>query len=254
MSSSYLGISESRNCIPSRSGVIDSTARCATWRMVAPGVSYTPRDLIPTDRFSTRSTRPNAGLPPGRVRCARGVAGPSFGAEVHQIPAARVRFPRRHRGRDAVLLRIMHQVGPSPEFPLPPRGDDTDAGHQRVVGELEPHLVVPLPRRTLRHGVRLLLARHLDLLFRDEGPRDGGAEEIRPLVHRVRHEGGEDEIPDELVLDVFHVYLRGPRLLRLGAHELELLSLTEVRHEGDHFGAARLQQPLPDERGVAPPP
>src|SRR4030066_359697 len=33
-------------------------ARCATWRMVAPGVSYPPRDLIPTYRFSTRSTRP----------------------------------------------------------------------------------------------------------------------------------------------------------------------------------------------------
>jgi len=34
--------------------VIDSTARCAAWRIVPPGVSYTPRDFIPTYRFSTR--------------------------------------------------------------------------------------------------------------------------------------------------------------------------------------------------------
>lgn len=37
---------------------IQRAHRCATCRMVPPGVSYTPRDFMPTKRDSTRSTRP----------------------------------------------------------------------------------------------------------------------------------------------------------------------------------------------------
>jgi hypothetical protein len=62
----------------SRSSVIDSTARWAAYRMVPPGVSYTPRDFMPTYRFSTRSTRPMPCFPPRALSRASSFAGPSF--------------------------------------------------------------------------------------------------------------------------------------------------------------------------------
>ena len=178
---------------------------------------------------------------------------PALEADVHEIPVARVRFPHRYGSRDAVFLRILHEVRPGPEIPLPPGRDDAYAGHERIVGEFEPDLIVPLAGRTVRYGVRLLLAGHLDLLLRDEGPGDGGPEEVRPLVHRVRHERGEDEIPDEFVLDVFHVHFRCTGLLRLGADGRELLPLAEIRHVGDHLAVVRLDQPPEDDRRVEPP-
>ena len=48
----------SRRCITSRSIVISSRPRWARFRMVPPGVSYTPRDFMPTRRFSTKSAQP----------------------------------------------------------------------------------------------------------------------------------------------------------------------------------------------------
>ena len=46
--------------------------------MVPPGVSYTPRDFMPTKRFSTRSTRPMPLSRPRSLSLANSVAGDSF--------------------------------------------------------------------------------------------------------------------------------------------------------------------------------
>jgi len=43
--------------------------------MVPPGVSYTPRDFMPTKRFSTRSTRPMPLSRPSSLSLANSVAG-----------------------------------------------------------------------------------------------------------------------------------------------------------------------------------
>ncbi|OPX61308.1 MAG: hypothetical protein A4E30_00952 [Methanomassiliicoccales archaeon PtaB.Bin215] len=58
--------------------VICSTAMWASRRMVPPGVSYTPRDFIPTKRFSIRSTRPMPCWPPRKLRWAKSWAGVIF--------------------------------------------------------------------------------------------------------------------------------------------------------------------------------
>ncbi len=74
------------------------------------------------------------------------------------------------------------------ELPLgiAPRRDHPDAGLERVVRELEPHLVVALAGRAVRDGVGAGRARDLDLALGDERPRDRRAEEIDALVERVR--------------------------------------------------------------------
>ena len=55
-------------CISPRSRQMDSIARRAVMSTVPPGVSYTPRDFMPTKRLSTMSTRP---MPLSPASCAR---------------------------------------------------------------------------------------------------------------------------------------------------------------------------------------
>ena len=65
-------------CASPRSRQMDSTARRAVSRMVPPGVSYTPRDFMPTKRDSTMSTRPMPARQEaqGGVGCVRACWGP----------------------------------------------------------------------------------------------------------------------------------------------------------------------------------
>ena len=58
--------------------MIDSIARCAGNRIDPPGVSYTPRDFIPTNRFSTRSSRPIPFALPSAFSLVSNSAGDSF--------------------------------------------------------------------------------------------------------------------------------------------------------------------------------
>ena len=53
--------------IVARSRQSSSSWSCASMRIVPPGVSYTPRDFIPTTRFSTISMMPMPCLPPRRL-------------------------------------------------------------------------------------------------------------------------------------------------------------------------------------------
>ena len=56
------------------------------------------------------------------------------------------------------MLCILEQVPPpletSQELRVLPRRDDLQVGSERREGELEANLVVPLPRRSVRHGGR----------------------------------------------------------------------------------------------------
>ena len=93
--------------------------------------------------------------------------------------------------RDLVLARELQQVLAALERPLAPRRDDLDAGLERVIGELEAHLVVALAGRAVTDGVGADLARDLDLLLGDQRPRDRGAEQVlRPRRARWRGTSG----------------------------------------------------------------
>src|ERR1700687_2779835 len=79
-----------------RSSVIDSIPRCAAIRMVPPGVSYMPRDFMPTKRFSTRSSRPMPLTPPSSLRRASRLAGDRDRVapfEIHRDDGGLVRRP-----------------------------------------------------------------------------------------------------------------------------------------------------------------
>src|ERR1019366_9043178 len=84
--------------------------------------------------------------------------------------------------RNLVLLREGDERGARSQLPLTPRRDDLDVGLQRIIREFEAHLVVALAGRAMRDSVGACQPCNLDLLLRDQGAGDRGAEEIEPLI------------------------------------------------------------------------
>ena len=213
------------------------------------------------------------------TRTSVGLSGASIGESVRMIDARRRRLRRvlqhlalgggvqqvgvdRERrlaflvlgDRDLVRARELEQLVAPLERPLPPRRHDLDRRVERVIGELEAHLVVALARGAVTHRVGADLRGDLDLLLGDQRPRDRGAEQVLPLVQRVGAEHREDVVADELLAqvldeDVVRLDAEQQRLLARGR---ELLALAEVGGEGDDLAAIGGLQPLQDDRGVEP--
>ena len=170
-------------------------------------------------------------------------------ADVQEVVVLAVRLGGGRLDVDAVARRVGEQVGPSlelrEELRRLPRRDDLDLRVQRIVGQLEAHLVVALARGAVRDERGLLPGGHGDLVLGDQRPRERGAEQVAPLVDGVRLEGREDEVGDELLLEVLDVDRAGARLEGLLPHLLEVVALADVRDEGDDLVAA-FDEPLQD--------
>src|SRR4051812_23328230 len=90
----------------------------------------------------------------------------------------------------------------APELPFTPRCDDADVGLQGVIAELEADLIVALAGGTVTDRIGADPPRDLDLLLRDQRPRNRRAEQILALVNRVRAEHREDVVADEFLAHV----------------------------------------------------
>jgi hypothetical protein len=100
------------------------------------------------------------------------------------------------------------------------------------------------------NGVRPFGAGHLHLAPGDQRPRERGSQEVAGLVHGVRTQDREDEVPDELLAQVHHVHAGRSGPHRLVADRNQLLPLPQVGGERDHLRAVRLDQPAEDHGGV----
>jgi hypothetical protein len=83
---------------------------------------------------------------------------------------------------------------------------------QRLVGQLEAHLVVALAGAAVRQRVAAVRQRHFHLLLRQQRPRDGSAQQILVLVDAARAHQLPQVLADELLAHVFDVDFRGARL------------------------------------------
>ena len=154
--------------------------------------------------------------------------------------------------RDLVLFGERDQILAALELPLAPRRDDPDSRLERVVAQLEAHLVVALAGGAVAHGIGARGARDVDLLLGDQRPRDRGAEQVDALIEGVGAEHREHIVAHELLAqildeDVGRLDAEHQRLLARG---LKLVALAEIGGERHHLGAVGLLQPLEDDRGV----
>jgi len=156
------------------------------------------------------------------------------------------------RNLDLVLLGPFDQPGAAGQVPLAPRRDHLDVGRQRVITELETHLIVALASRAVADRIRADHPRDLDLALGDQRPRDRRAEQVQPLVQRVRPHHREDVILDELLAQIVDEDVLGldPGLLRLAPRRFQFLALPEIGGEGDDLALIGLLQPLEDDAGV----
>ena len=169
---------------------------------------------------------------------------------MQQVPVAGIGFFLSNRYRDAVGLGVGHALGPARQVPLPPGHDNFQVRGQGLVGELEAHLVVAFAGGAVAHGVGAGLFGHLHLGLGDQGPGDGGAQEIRPLIEGVGPEHGPDEVPDELFLQVLDKDLVGAGGPGLGGHLRQFVALAQVGGKGHHRALILLLEPLENHRGV----
>ena len=158
------------------------------------------------------------------------------------------------RDRDLVLLGEGDQRLARTQVPFPPGRDHGDVGLERIIGELEAHLVVALSSRSVRDRIGADLLRDLDLLLGDQRPRDRGPKQILALVDRIGAEHREDVVAHELLAQILDedVLRLDAQQQRLRPRRLELLALAEVGGEGDDLAAVGGLQPLQDDGRVEP--
>src|SRR5512143_582078 len=151
-----------------------------------------------------------------------------------------------------VLLSIGNEFLSAFHAPLAPGRNDLHVRLERKVGELETDLVVPLARCPMADSVRTFLICDLDLALGNKRPGNRGPEEISALVHGVRPQHGEHEIPDEFLAQVIDVDLARAGTDSLLTKRLKLLALADIRGECYHFGAILLFKPGDDDRCIEP--
>ena len=95
----------------------------------------------------------------------------AFVRKMPQIAVARIRVLLRHRHGNPALGGVVDRVFAGDDVPFAPGRDDLQLGREGLVGELEPHLVVPFSGAAVRQRVASGLQCDLDLFSRDERPR-----------------------------------------------------------------------------------
>ena len=121
------------------------------------------------------------------------------------------------------------------DVPHAPWGDDDELRSQRLVRQLEPDLIVALPRAAVRHGVRIPRGQSY-LGFGLERPGDGSAQQIFPLIDGPGTEHGKEVVPGELLPKVHDVQLRCAGGLGFLLQACEVLVLSHVGADGDDLG------------------
>ena len=164
-------------------------------------------------------------------------------ADVEQVTVHAVGLGLGDGHGNVVTPGVVDQCGARVEVPHAPRGDHLDIGLQGVVGQLEPHLIVALAGGAVGHGLGVLRQRHLELALGDEGPGDGGAQQVGALVDRVAPEHGEHVVANEHFLEIVHHHLAGAGGQRLAPDLLQIIFLAHVGAVGNDFAVIAFLHP-----------
>ncbi len=125
-------------------------------------------------------------------------------------------------------------------------------GRQRLVGKLEPHLVVPLPRATVGHGVGALFKRHLHLRFGEHRPRQRGPQQVLAFVNRARLDSFPKGSGYKLLTEILDKNLARAAGQSLPADGGVIVALANVPDHRDDFAAVIFPQPGNDDGGIKP--
>jgi hypothetical protein len=167
--------------------------------------------------------------------------------EMPEVGIPRIDLLLRRGNRNALRGRVVDGILAAADIPLTPRRDDGQFGRERGKRHLEAHLVVALAGAAVCERVGPDAVGHFDLTLGDEWTRHGGAEEVFPIVDGTGTERRENEVPDELFAEVFHIALLGARRERLVSDAAQLFrALSDVGGDADDACVVVLPQPRDD--------
>ncbi len=152
--------------------------------------------------------------------------------------------------RNVALPRISEELLARAVLPFTPGGDDGQLRRERLKGQLEADLIVPLPRAAVGERVRTDLPRDRNHAATDDRPGHRGAQQVLPTVHRPGPKRGPDEILHEALSEILAVEFRGACRLGLLGQSFEAARLTDICGDADDLGTVVLAKPGHDHRGV----
>ena len=122
--------------------------------------------------------------------------------------------------------------------------DHGEIGRERADRDIEAHLVVALAGATMCDRGRANGASPVDQQLGDQRASEGRRQRVFTLVERVRLEGGEHEVVEEVLLRVDHLDLDGAGLIAARASTLDVRQVAEVHRQAVHLVTVGLLQPL----------
>ena len=177
-----------------------------------------------------------------------------FGTGVQQVCVHRKRGFTAFvfRNRNLVRLGKFQKRGAAGQAPFAPGRDHADSRIQCKRRQFKSDLIVTLARRPMCHRIRTGFRRNPHQMLRNQGARDGRAQQIQAFVQCIRPEHREHEIPHEFFthIDDVNVFRLDPQQDRLGPCGFQFLALTQIGGEGDHLTPVFGLQPFQDDRRI----
>src|SRR5207237_9776545 len=155
--------------------------------------------------------------------------------DVPEIAIAAVNLLPACRNGNAVLLCVIQTIFARLQIPLPPRCNHFEFRRQRRIRQLESSLGVAFSGTAVRQRRRGFADRNFDLMFRDDGARQGGSQKIFVFVDRAGFQRGKNVSSKEFLTQVFNYNLAGAGLVGLVAYCLNVVALAVVAYVGDHM-------------------
>ena len=173
--------------------------------------------------------------------------------DVPDVAVAAVDFGGGSGDGDVALAGVLDGILAGDDGPLAPGSDDGQVGGERLVSELEAHLVVALAGAAVGEGVAARGEGDLDLFHGEQRAGDGSAEQVLMLVDAA----GADKFPkvlgDELLAQVLDMDVAGAGFAGLFLEAGELIAaLADIAAHGDDFAAVVLLEPRNDDGGIQP--
>jgi len=151
---------------------------------------------------------------------------------------------------DAMRFSVVEAIFAGDERPLAPGSDDLELGCECLEGVLEADLIITLSRTAVGKGGGAFFEGDQDLVLGDDGPSDGGAEQVLVLIDGAGADSGEDVLVEELFAEVLDDDFLCAGGVGLGDDRVDVFALAYIGDKGDDVVAVVFVEPRNDDRSV----
>ncbi|CAI8248462.1 MAG: Uncharacterised protein [SAR116 cluster bacterium] len=123
---------------------------------------------------------------------------------------------------------------------------------QRIIGQLETHLVIAFAGGTMRHRVRADGARDFNLALGNQRPGDRCTKKIDAFIEGIGAEHREHIVAHKFFAQIFNKDLFDAQHFCLGPRRFNFFTLADIGGESDNLCIILVLQPAQNDRGIEP--